>query len=265
VKLATILCDGTGANAIPFALPETVSDGEGRFRLELLPRAFALRLEPPPGIAAGHGLVSFELAPGETRCDLALPADDTLRGRVEAPAGTLLDGWFVRAYDQLWGRMMKREVILHAPVGADGRFEIADCTWPPFRVELYAAPDRPVLRRDDVGPGPELVLVTEALGSIQGKFVDAAGLLPAGASPDIRVALREEVTHSPTWDEAGRFDFELMRAGRYFLTVEHDERLLFAAWVELAPRAREPRADRDRAARVARARFRSVPERRHER
>ena len=229
-KLATILCDGTGANDIPFALPESVSDGAGRFRLALLPPTCALRLDPPPGSAGGHSLVSLALVPGETQRDLVLAADDTVRGRVVAPPGTALDGWAVRAYEQLGGGRMRR-----AALGPDGRFELADCARPPYRVELYAAHDRPVLRRDDVGPGPEIVLVTEALASVAGEFADAAGLLPAGERPDIRIALREFVSHSPTWNEAGRFAFELLRPGRYRLTIAHAERALFATWVELGP------------------------------
>ncbi len=237
VKLTTTQCDGARAHEVPFRLPRTTSDGAGRYRLELLPRASVLRLDPAPGSAGGPTVVPLALGPGETSRDLVLAEDDSIRGSVEVPPGTSLDGWFVRALD-LTGtdsRLKMAPGPKTAPVGPDGRFVLDDCGRPPYRVELYAARDRPVLRRDDVGPGPELVLVTEALGSIHGEFVDAAGLLPAGASPDIRVALREEVTHSPTWDEAGRFDFELMRAGRYSFTVEHAERVLFATWGELAP------------------------------
>src|SRR6185436_9613539 len=123
--------------------------------------------------------------------------------------------------------------IRRAKVGADGRFELAGCSAPPYRLELYAATDRPLVRLEGVGPGPEIELEVEPLGSIQGEFVDEAGLLPPSVLPDIYLGVQEYV--GPTWSEHGRFDFEQLRPGRYRLTIEHDEHLLFTRWVDLAP------------------------------
>src|SRR6185503_15159782 len=228
VTLAAVQLDGAGADEIPFALPRATSDADGRYRLELLPRTSVLRLDPPPGGASTRTLVSFELGPGEAQRDLVLAADDVVRGRVVATAGTPLDGWFVRAYEQLGVARIRR-----AKVGADGRFELAGCSAPPYRLELYAATDRPLVRLEGVGPGPEIELEVEPLGSIQGEFVDEAGLLPPSVLPDIYRGVQEYV--GPTWSEHGRFDFEQLRPGRYRLTIEHDEHLLFTRWVDLAP------------------------------
>lgn len=227
VRLTTVLCDGT--DEVPFALPAATSDAAGRFRLELLPARSTLRLDPGRALGAAT-LVTLRLPPGETQRDLVLAADDALRGRVEAPAGTTLDGWFVQAYEQLGGGRIRR-----APLAADGRFEVASCDRPPYRLELYAATDRPVLRRDEVAPGPELVLAAPLLGVLRGMWVDQAGLLPAGAVPEIRIAHRESVTLPPTWLEDGRFVFERLRPGRYRFTVGHAERVLCARTLELAP------------------------------
>ncbi len=241
VKLTTSSCEGARAHEVPFGLPRATSDGAGRYRIELLPRTSVLRLDPQPGDAGRPTVVPLALRPGETSRDLVLADDDSIRGRVEVPPGTPLDGWFVRALELngISGRLKYAPsgapFVMTENVGADGRFVLGGGGLPPYRIELYAARDRLVLRRDDVGPGPELVLVVEALGSIQGEFADAAGLLPAGERPDIRVALGEIVTQAPIGDEAGRFAFELLRAGRYYLTIEHAERPLFATWVDLAP------------------------------
>ncbi|MSR60941.1 MAG: sigma-70 family RNA polymerase sigma factor [Planctomycetes bacterium] len=232
VSLRTIVCDGADGDEVPFAQPQTTSDGAGRFRLELLPRKCVLRLDPPRGGGGGPTVVALELAPGETQRDLVLAADDALRGRVVMPAGTAFDDWYVQAWEQQGSGRIRR-----AQVGADGSFEVRDCALPPYRLELYAAEDRPLLRRDDVGPGAELLLVPGALGSIQGEFVDEAGLLPAGVDPEIHVECREFVTHDPSWDANGRFAFEQLRAGRYRFTIEHEQRVLFASSVELAPGA----------------------------
>src|SRR6185503_9342018 len=99
VKLTTTQCDGARAHEVPFRLPQTTSDDAGRYRLELLPRASVVRLDPPSGSAGGPTVVPLALGAGETSRDLVLAEDDSIRGSVEVPPGTSLDGWFVRALD----------------------------------------------------------------------------------------------------------------------------------------------------------------------
>jgi len=229
-SVRTIVCDGAEADEIPFALPQATSDGEGRYRLELLPRRCALRLDPPTGAAAAPTLVALELTAGETRRDLVLAADDALRGHVVMPPGAAFDGWYVYVHELQGSARIRR-----APVAADGRFEVSDCASPPYRLDLYAAADRPVLRRDDVGPGEELVLVAEALASLRGEFVDEAGLLPAGVCPEPRVEYRDDDALAPSWVEGGRFAFDSLRAGRYRFRIAYAERVLYSASVELVP------------------------------
>jgi RNA polymerase sigma-70 factor (ECF subfamily) len=229
VHLTTIVCDG--ADEVPFALPAATSDGEGRYRLELLPRRSLVRLEP----ARGHGvstLLELALAPGETSRDLVLAADEILRGRVEAPPGTSFDGWFVKVYSELAAGPLRR-----ASIGADGRFEIPSCDHAPYRLDLYAAPNRQILRREHVAPGAELVLVTPALGSIRGEFVDEAGLLSAGARPSLFVSSREYVTEPPTRLDEGRFAFEGLAPERYRFAITLGDQVVCVRTVDLAPGA----------------------------
>jgi hypothetical protein len=230
-SLGTVLFEGAGSPEVAFSMPHTWSDAEGRFRLGPLPRSSRVLLAPPRGGPGAPTLVPLELPPGETIRDLVLAADDTLRGRVVAAPDVRFDGWFVQVRHQFGGGRMKR-----APLAADGRFELAGCAQPPYRVELYAATNRPVLRWDEVGPGEELVLVAEPLGSIRGEFVDEAGVLPEGLRPEVLASFREFVDLAPTVEDEGRFAFELLRPGRYRLRIAADE-LYFATTVEVAPGA----------------------------
>lgn len=230
-ELALLLCEGADAKEIPFDLPVATSDAAGAFRLGPLPRSSVLRLAPPAGGPGATTLVALTLAPGETSRELVLAPDDAVRGRVLAAPDVRFEGWFVQLHQQLGAGRMKR-----APLAPDGRFEVAGCDQPPYRLELYAASNRPVLRRDEVGPGAELELVAEPLGSIRGELVDEAALLqPAGTPPSVSVSFREHVTLAPSWQEGGRFAFELLRPGRYRIRIQHGAGLLFATTVDLAP------------------------------
>ncbi|HEX6881828.1 MAG TPA: sigma-70 family RNA polymerase sigma factor [Planctomycetota bacterium] len=228
-RLALVRCDGADANEVPFDLPATTTDAEGAYRLEALPPSSLLRLDPPAGGAGATTLVALALTPGESRRDLVLASDDAVRGRVQADADVRFDGWFVRALQQVGVGSLKR-----APLAADGRFELAGCDQPPYRLELFAGTDRPVLRQEGVGPGEELLLVAERLGSIRGELDD--GLTePSVAPPKVLVSFREDVLLPPTWQDGGRFAFELLRPGRYRVRIERAERLLFATSLDLGP------------------------------
>jgi len=225
---------GRAAKDIPFPLPHATSDGDGRFRLELLaPGRVPIRVRPPEASALPPGFLEPELAPGEVaELDVQLREKNVIRGRaLDAGGGPAELDVFLRHE----GRS--------EPVAVDGHgaFAVEGCDDPPYALELRAeeAPGA-IVELEPVWPGPdEVLLVAPALGSVKGIFLDEAGLeslvakdVPASADPLGRMPMRPAQGPIVFLEErdggfSGRvqwsgdeYRFDAVPPGRYRVTIK---------------------------------------------
>jgi RNA polymerase sigma-70 factor (ECF subfamily) len=205
---------GEQARDVPFALPRTTSDAEGRYVLALLPPGpVGFGVQPPAGSALGRHFARVTLAAGASTLDVVLPADDSIRGRVVDDLGRPARGATVHAYSI--GGVSR---IQKVPVDERGAFVLTRCTELPYTVTVADAAGRRLLRVREVGPTrDELVLRVPAAGSLSGVLVEE---MPSQRAPKAwLVGAGNEYGYDAEW-EGDRFTFPVLPPGSYRLCVQ---------------------------------------------